>query len=91
LADEQQKEVVEAFNLIIEEDLFTEKVSEDNHCFHLLNIAILLNNKFPGKINIKPFIIWKEKDYPNLSQPIDHNHYVIKNLDQKIENAFLDK
>lgn len=88
LTPEQQKKVIEAVNQLIEEDILIEKQPDGNYCFHLLDLAIILEKKVPGKINSKPFLIWKEKDYFNLPQPIDHNHYVIKNLDEKIENAF---
>src|SRR3990167_4826409 len=73
LTEEQQKEVVESLNLIIEEDLLTNKLHMHNYSFHLLDFAIMLNSKLPGKINSEPFLLWKEKDYPNLTQPIDHN------------------
>ena len=85
LSNEQQNKAIESLNLLIEEDLFADKAYEGNYCFYLLELAISLEQYLPGKINTKPFLIWKEKNYPNLSQPIDHNHYVIKNLDQKIE------
>ena len=88
LTSEQQNKVVESLNLIIEEDLLTNTLHINNYSFHLLDFAILLNRKLPGKINSKPFILWKEKNYPNFSQPIDHNHPVIRDLDQKIESAF---
>ena len=88
LTKEQQSETIHALNLLIEEDLFAKKAYEENYCFYLLDLAVRLEEKMPGSINAKPFLIWKEKNYPNLSQPTDHNHYVIKNLDQTIENAF---
>ena len=88
LTEEQKEKVIQAINLLIEEDILIENQPDGNYCFDLLDLAVRLENKMPGKINSKPFLIWKEKDYFNLSKPIDHSHYVIKNLDEKIKRAF---
>ena len=88
LSKEQKHKLIESINLLIEEDILMDKQPEGNYCFDLLDLAIKLEKIIPGSINSKPFLIWREKDYFNLPQPIDHSHSVIKNLDQKIENAF---
>ena len=89
LTKEQQNNVVEYFNLIIEDDLFLESEPVINYWHYLLDFAILLNKKFPGKINSKPFIIWKERNYPNLNNPSDKTHPdFIKRINEKIERTF---
>lgn len=88
LTEEQQNKVVESLNLIIEEDLFKERAWEDNYCFHLLDFAIVMHKKLPGKINTNPFILWKEQNFPNLSPPDDPNRPLARRLREQIDNAF---
>lgn len=89
LTEEQRNKVIESLNLIVEEDLFKERVWEDNYCFHLLDFIILMHKKLPDKINTKPFVIWKEKNFPNLSPPDDPDRPLAKRLREQIENTFL--
>lgn len=91
LANKQKVKAIAALNLLIEEDILIDKQPDGNYCFDLLDLAVSLEKLTQGSINSKPFLIWKKRNYFNLPQPIDHNHYVIKNLDQKIESAFLKK
>lgn len=89
LTDEQQNKVVEALNLVIEEDLFLPTQPNYGYWSDLLDFAIFINQRFPQKINSKPFIIWKDKNYPNLINSSEQVHLdFIKKLDQKIESAF---
>ena len=92
LTEEQQKKIVESLNLIIEEDLFLEKEPDYGYWSDLLDFAILLDQKYPRKISSKPFLIWKEKNYPNLLNSSERVHpEFIKKLNTKIESAFLKK
>lgn len=97
LSEEQKNKVIESLNLIIEEDLFLEKQPEMNYWSHLLDFAVLLEKKLPGKVNSKPFLIWKERSYPNLRNYVEIEYSTklrperIKELDQIIESAFRKK
>lgn len=97
LSEEQQNKVIESLNLIIEEDLFLPKQPAMGYWSDLLDFAILLEKKLPGKVNSKPFIIWKERNYPNLRNYVEMEYSTklrperVKELDQIIENAFLKK
>lgn len=99
LTEEQQKKIIESLNLIIEEDLFLGKQPGMNYWSHLLDFAILHEKKSPGKINVRPFIIWKKNGYPNLRNHLE-TAYLTKprperineltnELNTKIENAFM--
>lgn len=92
LSQGQQEKVVEALNLIVEDDLFLKKQPQYGYWSDLLDFAIMLEQKLPGKINSKPFLIWKEQNYPNLYSGPDKVHSdFIKKLNKKIESAFSKK
>ncbi len=88
LTKEQQDKVIESINLLIEEDILIEKQPGGNYCFYLLDLAIILENKLPGKINSKPFMIWKEGNFSNISEPEKIDHPVRKCLAQAINQTF---
>ena len=69
LTEEQRKQTIEAINILIEEDILIEKQPFGNYCFDLLDLAVRLEKDMPGKINSKPFLMWKEKNFFNLSEP----------------------
>lgn len=88
LSDEQRMKTIESLNMLIEEDILIDKQPFGNYCFDLLELAILLEKRLPGKINSKPFIIWMEKDFYNLSEPENIHSPLREELRKKIIHAF---
>ena len=88
LTEEQKEKVIQAINLLIEEDILIDKQPFGNYCFDLLDLAVRLENKMPGKINSKPFLIWKEKNFFNLPNPEKTDSPLRIELTEKIKRAF---
>ena len=88
LSDEQKSKVIELLNMLIEEDILVDKQPFGNYCFDLLELAILLEERLPEKINSKPFILWMEKDFYNLSEPENIHSPLREDLRKKISYAF---
>lgn len=90
LTEEQQKKVVEALNLIIEEDLY-KPVKFGSYYQDLIDIACMIEKKIPGSVNSSLLLKWKNEGFPNLAKPKNYSSSLQAEFTQKIESTFLKK
>lgn len=90
LAEEQQNKVVEALNLIIEEDLY-KPVEFGSYYQDLIDMACMIEKKIPSSMNSNLILKWKNEGFPNLAKPKNYSSSLQAEFTQKIENTFRKK
>lgn len=90
LTEEQQQKVIEALNLIIEEDLY-KPVVFGSYYQDLIGMVCMIEKKIAGSMNSSLILKWKNEGFPNLAKPKNYSSSLQAEFIQKIENAFLKK